>query len=68
MHKWNLWSMIVNGILLFVIKKFLSKTNLLGSKELVTDLKVQLKDQQEFIDYQSKKIIELQNMILKGKQ
>lgn len=60
--------MIVNGILLFVIKKFLSKTNLLGSKELVTNLKTQLKDQQEFIDYQSKKIIELQNMVLKGRQ
>lgn len=59
--------MIVNGVLLFMIKKFLSKTNLLGNKELVTDLKTQLKDQQEFIDYQSKKIIELQNMILKGR-
>lgn len=59
--------MIFNGILLFIIKKFLSKTNLLGNKELVTDLRTQLKDQQEFIDYQAKKIIELQNMILRTK-
>lgn len=58
--------MIINGILLFIAKKLLGKTKMFGSKELVADLKVQLKDQQEFIDYQSKKIIELQNMILNG--
>jgi len=58
--------MILNSILLFIFKKLLYKTKFFN-KELVADLRSQLKDQQEFIDYQSKKIIELQNMILKGR-
>jgi hypothetical protein len=57
---------IVTGLVLFALKKILAKTNIFGGKDLITDLKKQVKDQQEYIDYQTKKIIELQTTILNG--
>lgn len=59
--------MIVNGIILFLLKKFLLKTNLLGGQQLINDLRFQIRDQQGLIDYQTKKIIELQTMVLRGR-
>lgn len=59
--------MIMNSILVFLIKKFLLKTGLLGGKEIIAELRQQIKEQQEYIDFQTKKIIELQNVILKGR-
>jgi hypothetical protein len=56
--------MILTNILLFIFKRFLLKTTLLGNKEILDDLRKQIRDQQELIDYQTKKIIELQRMIL----
>ena len=55
--------MIVGGLILFTIKRFLLRTKLF-SKDMIRELKTQVKDQQNFIDYQTNKIIELQNMIL----
>lgn len=59
---------IVTGLVLFALKKMLAKTNIFGGEDLINDLKKQVKDQQEYIDYQTKKIIELQTTILGKRQ
>jgi hypothetical protein len=57
---------IVTGLLLFALKRFLLKTRVFGGESLIVELKEQVKEQQEYIDYQTKKIIELQTTILNG--
>lgn len=54
---------IITSLILFGLKRFLMRTGFF-SKELVNELRSQVKEQQEIIDYQNRKIIELQRMVL----
>lgn len=54
---------IISGVILFIIKRALMRTKLF-SRDLIQDLRTQVKEQQELIDYQTKKILELQSMVL----
>jgi len=54
---------IFSGLVLFALKRFLMRTRFFN-KELVFELRTQIREQQEIIDYQNNKIIELQRMVL----
>ncbi len=54
---------ITSGLILFGLKRVLMRTRFFN-KELVNELRGQIKEQQEIIDYQNRKIIELQRMVL----